>query len=195
MENRSMKAHGVAFLVLLVLVVLPLQVNAQQADLPSVDPTACTIEPAQLAAPDAAGDLNAPPATPTVIATDNASAADDDVSAGVIERIAQAIACQNAGDLPRMIANFSSGWIAERFSGYDLVFMQRFFEAADSPTPRAESERIELIAIENIRLRADGAALATVITRQPGIEQQSLLILVLEAGVWRIAGGQVIASS
>jgi hypothetical protein len=190
-----MKTYGVAFLALFVFVVLPLHVNAQHADLPLVDPTACTIEPAQIAAPDAAGDLNAPLATPTVIATDDASAAPAEVSVAVIARIAQAIACQNAGDLPRMIANFTSGWIAERFSGYDLVFMQRFFEAADAPTPRAESEWIELIAIDNILLRADGAAIATVITCQLGVEQESLLVLALEDDVWRIAGGQVIASS
>jgi hypothetical protein len=185
----------------LILVSLPivmlfpsLQLQAQEFDLPSVEPAACTIEPEQVLLPSEAGDLNASSPTPTPIEAGNAVPADRETAVAVIDRIAQSIACQNAGDLPRMIANFSSSWIADRFSGYDLVFMPRYFEAADSPGPLPESERIELVEIENIVVRHDGVVLATVTTSVNGAIQQSLLALILENGAWVIESGQILVT-
>jgi hypothetical protein len=90
-----------------------------------------------------------------------------------------------------MLANFTENWIETRFAAYDLVFLQRYFEVAASPTPLPESDRIELVAIQEVELRGDGVALATVITKQHDTESVSLVALIEEQGVWLIDSGEV----
>jgi len=164
--------------------------SAIAQDAPSVDPAACTIAPTAPMIPSDPGDLNAIPPTPTPIATEPTTPADDETVLAVTERIAQSIACQNAGDLARMISNFSPSWIAERFSGYDLVFTQRFFEQAANPQPVPESDRIELVLVTDVRIRTDDAALATVVTRYQGQERTSLIVLVFDGTRWLIETAQ-----
>ncbi len=167
---------------------------AQSNTLPLVGPAACVIAPISIPPPGEDGDLNAATPVPTPIATEPSQPADTEAAAAIIERIAQSIACQNAGDLPRMLANFSPGWLLERFSGYDRVFLQRFLEQAASPKPLAEEDRIELVAVDDIGVRGDGAATTVVTTRQGGVERRSLLALVFDGDTWLIDSGQPLVS-
>ena len=168
--------------------------SVSAAELPSVDPSACTIAPIPVPVEGEVGDLSTPQPTPTPIATAPVTPADDATAAAITETIAQSIACRNAGDQLRMLATFSDRWVAALFSGYDLVFYNQFLDQVDLPaTPLATADQITLVAIDDIGLRDDGAALATVTTRSGGVEQRSLLLLIEESGVWRIDGADVAA--
>lgn len=164
---------------------------AQEHPFP-VAPEDCTIEPAPMPQPGETGNLATPAPTPSPIVADGGTPADDDTVEAVSDRIAMAIACQNAGDVLRMLANFSERWIEERFSGYDLVFYGRFQEAARDPEPLPADERIELLAIEDVLTQADGRVTAMVTTRVQDAQQESLVVFVEESpGVWLIDGGQL----
>lgn len=164
------------------------------ADLPPVDPSACTIAPIQIPAEGEVGDLSTPQPTPTPIATMPAAPADEVTITEVTGSIAQSIACRNAGDQLRMLATFSDRWVAALFSGYDLVFYNQFLDQIALPaTPLAATDQIALVAIDHVELRADGAVLATVTTRAGGVERQSLLLLIEEHGAWKIDGAEVAA--
>lgn len=168
--------------------------SAQSGELPPVDPAACVIDPIELPPPGEDGDLNAATPTPTPIATEPSQPADAEVTAAVIERIAQSIACQNAGDLPRLLANFSPAWLLERFSGYDRVFLQRFMERSAAPEPLAEEDRIELVAIDDIRVRDDGVVVALVVTLQGEVEETSLLVLIPADEDWLIDASELVSA-
>lgn len=159
-------------------------------DMPPVDPSACTIAPTAPMIPANPGDLNAAVPTPTPIVTEPTTPADEATVLAITERIAESIACQNAGDLARMISNFSPAWIAERFSGYDLVFVQRFLEQAANPQPVPESERIELVSVTDVRKRSDDVVLATVVTSYENQERTSLIVLVNDGNGWLIETAQ-----
>ena len=169
-------------------------IGAQTVAMPSVAPDACTIAPAESPLPGYEGDLNAPSPTPTPLPTLVTDPADAETAATIIERIAMSIACENAGDLPRMLGNFSPSWIAVRFSGYDLVFAQRYMEAAASPQPLDDEDLIELVAVTDITVSPDGIAFATVTTVRNGIEHVDMLILVSNDGGWLIDGAQAVVT-
>lgn len=183
-----------ALLIAFGMVALPVSLHAETNELPSVEPVACTIEPIDAPLPGDEGDLNAPVATPSPIATDDIEPADPETIQAVTERIAMAIACQNAGDLLRMLANFSPDWIDSRFAGYDLVFAQRFLEAASTPTPLDSAAQIELMEITDVQLRSDGIAVAWVTTLAGGTETTSLLALVRDGDDWLIDSGQEVVT-
>ena len=165
-----------------------------QTTLPSVNPSACQIAPIAMPAQGEKGDLSTPVPTQTPISQAGAVPASDATVAGVTEIIGQSIACQNAGDQLRMLAAFSHRWIAQLFSGYDLVFYDAFEQQVSLPaTPLAADAQIELIAISDIQLRDDGAAIATVVTRANGVEQTSLLLLIEAYGGWKIDGAEIVS--
>lgn len=157
----------------------------------AVAPDDCVIAPVTSVQPGEAGDLTAPSPTPTPISIEDGSTVDPDVAQAVTGRIAMAIACQNAGDPLRMLANFSDRWVAERFSGYDLVFFQRFVEASGDPEPLPVEQRIELLSVEQVLARPDRSVVATVMTRVEDEVQTSLVVLVEESGAWLIDGGAI----
>jgi len=157
------------------------------------EPTGCTNEPIAIPEPGEVGDLTLPSPTVTAIDESNTTPADVPTTSDVAQPIQRAIACQNAGDILRMLGNFTDRWIAERFSGYDLVFYGRFLEAAGSATPVPDDGQLALVSID-VRIRADGAALATVVTNMNGQEQTSLLVLIETADGWKIDGGQLAGS-
>jgi hypothetical protein len=150
----------------------------------------CTNEPIAIPEQGAVGDLTLPSPTVTAIDESNTNPADDATIAAITTPIEQAIACQNAGDVLRMLASFSDRWIAERFSGYDLVFYGRFLDAAGSATPVPDDGQLSLVSIDDVRSRTDGAVLASVVTNMNGQEQTSLLVLVETADGWKIDGSQ-----
>jgi hypothetical protein len=150
----------------------------------------CTNEPIAIPEQGVVGDLTLPSPTVTAIDESDTTPADDATIAAITTPIEQAIACQNAGDVLRMLASFSDRWITERFSGYDLVFYRRFLEAAGSATPAPDDGELSLVSIDDVRIRADGAVLATVATNMNGQEQTSLLVLVETTDGWKIDGSQ-----
>ena len=107
-------------------------VPARTSGLPATDPAACTIAPRAEFPLGQEGDLTAlsPTPTPSIDET-GAIPADDGAIAAVTATAAMAIACQNAGDLPRMLAAFSDSWLMGRFDSYDLVFVDRFYDVMD----------------------------------------------------------------
>lgn len=154
------------------------------------DSGACSNDPITLPEPGEVGDLTLPSPTVTAIDESDTTPADAATTEAVSEPIEQAIACQNAGDVLRMLASFSDRWITERFSGYDLVFYDRFIAAASSATPVPDDGQLSVVSID-VRIRADGAALATVVTNMNGQEQTSLLVLIETGTGWKIDGGQL----
>jgi hypothetical protein len=187
-----MRRFAIGFLLLLGVAGTSVPVAAAQATPVPVDPATCTIAPVEPPAPGEVGDLTLPSPIATAIDEANTTPADQATIDAVTATIAQSIACQNAGDVLRLLANFSERWIAERFSGYDLVFYGRFLESVELATPVPGAAQIELVAIEDVRVRQDGAALATVITSNGGEQERSLLVLIETAGGWRIDGSQAI---
>lgn len=164
------------------------------ADLPPVDPSACSIAPISVPVEGEAGDLSTPQPTPTPIATAPVTPADDATVAAIVTTIAQSLACRNAGDQLRMLATFSDRWVAALFSGYDLVFYNQFLDQVALPaTPLAATDQIALVAIDDVGLRSDGEAIATVTTSAGEVQQRSLLLLVEENGAWKIDGAEVSA--
>lgn len=156
------------------------------------EPAGCSNDPIAIPEPGEVGDLTLPSPTVTAIDESNTTPADIPTTSDVAQPIQRAIACQNAGDILRMLGNFTDRWIAERFSGYDLVFYGRFLDAAGSATPVPDDGQLSLVSID-VRIRADGAALATVVTNMNGQEQTSLLVLVETESGWKIDGSQPIS--
>lgn len=182
-----MQRFAIGFLFVVALILPAAHVNAA---LPSVAPAACTNAPIAVPPPGEVGDLTLPSPVATAIDESGAKPADQATIDAVTAPIVQAVACQNAGDVLRMLASFSDRWIAERFSGYDLVFYGRFLNAAESATPAAVSSQVELVTIEDVRVRTDGTVLATVVTSSGGEQQRDLLVLIESAGGWKIDGSQ-----
>ena len=160
-------------------------VPARTSGLPATDPAACTIAPRAEFPLGQEGDLTAlsPTPTPSIDET-GAIPADDGAIAAVAATAAMAIACQNAGDLPRMLAAFSDSWLMGRFDSYDLVFVDRFYDEAALPaTPVPPDEQRTLIAVTDVMALPDGAIVATIVTTAGGVEEQSRLRFVLERDV------------
>ncbi len=177
-----------------VLAALSFSTAQAQTTLPPVDPSACQIAPIAMPVAGEEGDLSTPVPTPTPISRAGTVPADEATTASVTEVIGQSIACQNAGDQLRMLAAFSHRWVAQLFSGYDLVFYDAFEQQASLPaTPIATASQIELVAISDVQLRDDGAVIATVVTRANGVEQTSLLLLIEEYGGWKIDGAELVS--
>ena len=163
-------------------------VNAEAGDYAD-SPQDCVIEPIVMPQPGDVGDLATPSPTPTPLVAENGTPADDAVVQAVTERIEVAVACQNAGDVLRMLANFTERWVRDRFVGYDLVFYGRFLDAAANPEPLPDDQQIELISVSDVLIRDDGSVIAAVTTRMQDEDQTSLVVLVEEFGAWLIDGG------
>jgi hypothetical protein len=168
------------FLALAVMAAAP--ASAQDAALPSTTPGACTIEPRTQFPTGEEGDLTALSPTPTP-AIDETGAAPADQAAidAVTATVAMSIACQNAGDLPRMLATFSDAWIEGRFDSYDLVYLDTFQRnTALAATPVADADRRDLVAVTDVVVLPDGAIVATVVTSAGGVEERARLRFVTE---------------
>lgn len=162
-------------------------------EVPSTNFTECTSDPIAIPQKGEVGDLTLPSPTATEIDESNTTPADAATIAAITEPIVQSLACQNADDVLRMLASFSDRWIAERFTGYDLVFYGRFVDSANSATPVPAGGQVALVSINDVRVRADGSVLATVVTSVNGQEQTSLLVLVSSPTGWKIDGSQPIS--
>lgn len=90
---------------------------------------------------------------------------DDGVAAAVEQTITESIACQNAGDLGRMLALFSDNAVRAFFTGprgYSAADVDATVEAGAAPRP--EDQWLRLDGIEGIRLLDDGRVGAMVYT-------------------------------
>lgn len=183
---------GIALVICAIVLIEPAGSIAAAPSVPSTNYTECTSEPIAVPEQGDAGDLTLPSPTATVIDESNTTPADDVTIAEITEPVVQSLACQNAGDVLRMLASFSDRWIAEHFSGYDLVFYGRFVDAANAATPLPDDGQVSLMSVADVRVRADGAALAVVSTSVNGQDQTSLLVLVNTPDGWKIDGSQPI---
>jgi hypothetical protein len=165
-------------------------VHAEAGDF-AVSPQDCTINQIAPPQPGEVGNLATPSPTPTPLAAEGGTPADDAVVRAVTERIEITVACQNAGDVLRVLANFTERWVSDRFSGYDLVFYGRFLDAAANPEPLPDDQHVELISVDNVQVQDDGSVIASVTTRVQEADQTSLVVLVEESGTWLIDGGAI----
>ncbi|CAN5468754.1 hypothetical protein BH09CHL1_BH09CHL1_05280 [soil metagenome] len=166
---------------------------AAAPEVPSINFTECTSEPIAVPQKGEVGDLTLPSPTATEIDESNTTPADEATIEAITQPIVQSLACQNAGDVLQMLASFSDRWIAEQFTGYDLVFYGRFVDAANSATPVPDDGQVALVSIDDVRVRTDGSVLATVSTSVNGQEQTSLLVLVNTSTGWKIDGSQAVS--
>ncbi|HEV2528401.1 MAG TPA: hypothetical protein VGT61_08150 [Thermomicrobiales bacterium] len=103
---------------------------------------------------------------------------DDAIRSAVTATIFQSIACQNAGDLGRMLALFSDDGVRAFFSGprgFDAEAVGDAVEAG--ATPVSGDRMIELVAIDDIVAIEDGRVAATVTTRASDLEYADVVFL------------------
>ncbi len=135
----------------------------------SATPTAaeCTVAP--LVGPIWDGVEIAEPTAPVSVAgpfvPPTGSPVDDDTLAGISATVAESIACQNAGDLRRTLALFSTDAVRGFFSGprgFDAERVEA--TAAADPIPVSDDRVVELVSITDVVLLGDGHVGATVTT-------------------------------
>lgn len=98
---------------------------------------------------------------------------------GISSTITESIACQNAGDLRRTLALFSSVAVRGFFSGprgYDADSVEA--TAAASPVPVSDDQVVGLVSIDDVVLLEDGRVGATVTTTVNDIQYVDFLTLV-----------------
>ncbi len=104
---------------------------------------------------------------------------DDATLTAVTATISQSIACQNAGDIGRMLALFSDDGVRGFFSGprgYDPDEVDSAIGAGATPAPA--DRVIELVAITDVITLEDGTVAATVTTRASGLDYIDVVYLV-----------------
>ena len=103
---------------------------------------------------------------------------DDATRASVTATISQAIACQNAGDLGRMLALFSDDGVRRFFSGprgFDPDAVDAAIQSA--ATPASGDQLVELVAMDDIVTIENGRVAAIVTTRASGLDYLDVVYL------------------
>ena len=128
------------------------------------DPTLCTVEPrtienvqqvASAAAAGVATPVSSPVAEETPFVLPQGSAADADAVARVTATVREAVACRNAGDSLRYFALHTDSYLT-RFFGQAPLSQEQLDAFAAPPTPLDPVTQIGLIAVQDVRLLADG---------------------------------------
>jgi hypothetical protein len=155
---------------------------AAQDALPTIPAaSSCVVEPrstpvwdgVEIPTPTAPVSIDGPFVPPT------GAPVDDETRAAVEATLAQSIACQNAGDLGRMLALFSDYGVRAFFSGprgYDADAVDAAIQAG--ATPVADDRLVELVAVDDVVTLADGRVGATVTTRASEIDYVDFVFLV-----------------
>ena len=168
--------------------------TARQASQLSSTPAAsdCTVAPVSL--PLTNGQPSAPEPTspvsvdgPFVVPTGAPVA--DNTRAAVTATITQAIACENAGDVPRMLALFTPNRARQFFAGprgFDAAAVAATAEAGPAPAP--DDRQIALLAVDDPEMLADGRVGVTVRTAAGQTEYEDYLFLADGNGQWLIDG-------
>ena len=158
---------------------------AAEPDVPQADE--CRVEPRtgftvpREVPPAAATPVPAPVATPGATAAVDAATA-----AAVAATVREALACRNAGELPRAYALFTDELVLDLLGSAETV-PPEIVAALGEPGRRApRASRLELVAVGPPTLLADGRVLARVETRSADVVFVDDLVFREVAGRWLI---------
>ena len=192
--TTQLRRHVAPLTIAAVLAVVATGATARQdGPLPATPAAAeCTVTPmslplqhgSQLAEPTSPVSVDGPFVIPSGMPVDNPT------RVAVTMTIMQAIACENAGDVPRMLALFTPER-AERFfsgpRGFDADAVEATAEAGASPV--SADRQIALLAIGDPEMLSDGRVGATVRTAVGQTEYEDYLFLADAGdGRWLIDG-------
>jgi hypothetical protein len=159
---------GGSLVVVSLLLRAPVPTAAAAATATTGTPTAdeCTVAPRSLPLPG--GD--ATPTTPEAVATEfvppTGSPADTGIKNAVTVTVRESVACANAGDLLRGLALYTDHFLANQLVGPTGITQENMALLASTPPAAAPaSDRLSLVAVQDVIQLADGRVGATVITR------------------------------
>jgi len=115
--------------------------------------------------------------------------ADPEIVAAVAATAREYIACNNAGDFPRLLALISDSYLPHLLAGADLTDPAVIARLDREPEPLPATDRTVLIAVGEVRLLPDGRAAATVTGDDPTSSDPAkapLLVFVQEGDRWLI---------
>ena len=98
------------------------------------------------------------------------------------------IACNNAGDFPRVFAFYTDALIRGVFAGNPALVERLTADLSRTPAPLPPAERTELLAVRGVRVLADGRVGAVVEDRDPRQTVVFFAILVQVGDRWLIDG-------
>lgn len=113
---------------------------------------------------------------------------DDATAQAIVATLTQAIACENAGDIPRMLALFTPDRVQAFFAGprgFDAEAVEA--TAAVPATPRAEGQRIALVWVQT-PMRLDDGRVGTLVTTAAGSQLYTDFVYLAQGadGSWLI---------
>lgn len=146
-------------------------------------PESCVVEPIHVAELVALAELDAQ-ATPAEIPELSGDPVSDPVAAAVRQTIVTLFACQNAGEPLRAFALYTDAYRRQVVTGLDQALLTRMA----TPEPLDADERTTILAIDDIRVLADGRVYATVTLDPALIPVQKMFgfLLVDQDGQWLI---------
>ncbi len=159
------------------------------------DPSLCTITPREPLAFRTPGALPAvapaeAPAVGSGFSWPRGATATSEETALIHAAIREFHACKNAGDYPRLLALYTTRYLAPRFAALDASGWQATLELAQStPTPLPSVERETVVLLGEVRRLSDGrlgAFVAAVVPAGQPLEIDAVLIFAFEDGRWRI---------
>jgi hypothetical protein len=104
------------------------------------------------------------PATPEATVVPAGTPADPETVAGVTATVRELVACFNAGELFRAYGLYTDDYLRDLFWRQPPL-SQADYDALATPQPAPAGKRVEILAIEDVRLLADGRAGANVTLR------------------------------
>jgi len=118
---------------------------------------------------------------------------DDATLDAITMTVTTALACRNAGDLPRAYALFSDRMIGQLFGGRDTVPPEIVQALAEPPRPVRRRSRVDLVEISATSLLPDGRAGAVVETANATHRFTDYLFFTEVEGRWLIDEAVAIA--
>ena len=114
--------------------------------------------------------------------------ADAATAAAITATARELIACNNAGDFPRVFAFYTDALIRGVFAGNPALTERLAADLAKPAAPLPAAERTELLAVRGVRVLADGRVGAVVEDRDPRQTVVFFAILVQVGDRWLIDG-------
>ncbi len=155
-----------------------------------IDPTLCAVEPRTienlqliLATPavEEATPAASPVAEETPFVLPQGSSANAEAVEGVTATVREAIACLNAGETLRYLALHTDGYVA-RLAAEGLLSQEQLDTVAAPPTPLDPAAQIGLIAVEDVRMLADGRIAVLIRQDDPTTGPQRVFFVMAEQG-------------
>ena len=116
------------------------------------------------------------------------TAADPATAAAIAATAYELIACNNAGDYPRVFAFYTDALIRGVFAGDPALVERLAADLARPPAPLPAAERAELLDVRGVRVLADGRVGAVVEDRNPQRTAAFFAILVRAGDRWLLDG-------